>query len=214
MNLIILASVIALAVAISVFGKRSSNEAQKQMEEFWDKERRANFVRKKPLDNLNYISIPDNFYNITFDKSDSRVCDAVDNLLALKDAKIVNFSGISNTDLKLEYGTANLPILSEYDYNYTMLSRSLQVLAESLYKAGNYNDCRSILEFAISTGSDMAGNYKLLANIYKDNNLNSELSNLRDKAEAINGLMKTAILEHIDELISSCTNQQESNPDI
>ena len=46
-------------------------------------------------------------------------------LNSLKDEQIVNFTGISNTDLKLSFGAANLPTLSRFDQNYTLLARAL-----------------------------------------------------------------------------------------
>ena len=39
--------------------------------------------------------------------------------------KLLNLSGISNTDLKLQYGHANLDLLAEYDQNFSNLLRCL-----------------------------------------------------------------------------------------
>lgn len=200
MNLIILASVLIFAFVLSIGIKRSNKEIEQAKEDFWEKERKANFVRKKSLDNLNYISIPEDFLNYPYDLTNSRVNDAVEMIKHLSDCKIVNFSGITNTDLKLEYGTANIGTLSEYDYNYTGLARSLQTLAESLQESGNKNEAIKILEFLISTGTDMSSTYKLLGNIYKEQNQLDKIDSLIESANNMQGLMKTAILEYLNEL--------------
>lgn len=201
MNLLILASVLIFAFVLSIGIKKNDKDTKKSNEEFWEKEQKANFVRKKSLDNLNYITIPDEFMNYSYNTDDSRVNDAVDSLKHLKECKIVNFSGVTNTDLKLEYGTANITILSEYDYNYTHLSRSLQTLAESLYDNSQIEEAVNILEFLISTNTDMSNTYKLLGKIYKTNNQNDKLNDLAIKAGNLNGLMKTSIIEYLDSLI-------------
>ena len=115
--------------------------------------------------------------------------------------KIVNFSGISNTDLKLNYGTANITVLSEYDRNYTTLVRSFQVLAASLYENGNKENAKKILEFSINTGSDVSSSFKLLGTIYKSENNLSAINELIDKATKLNSPMKTAILESLNDYL-------------
>ena len=45
-------------------------------------------------------------------------------ILTLKDLPIVNFTGISNTELKLRYGAPNIDLLTQYDQNYTLLVRT------------------------------------------------------------------------------------------
>lgn len=200
MNILILASALIFAFVISVGIKRYDKESQKAEEDFWEKERKANFVRKKSLDNLNYITIPEEFYNYTYDTDNSRVKDAFDSINHLKNCRIVNFSGITNTDLKLEYGTANINILSEYDYNYTVLARSLQTLADSLIESGNLTDSKSILLFLIETKTDMKSTYSSLGDIYVKENNTEGLNELIDKAGSLDGLMKSATLEYLNNL--------------
>lgn len=200
MNLFILASALIFAFVISVGIKRYDKESQKAKEDFWEKERKSNFVRKKNLDNLNYITVPEEFYTYNYNITNTKVKDAYDSINHLKSCKIVNFSGITNTDLKLEYGTANINILSEYDYNYTTLARSLQILADSLIEKEDIDKAKKILLFLINSGTDMKKTYTALGDIYyKEYNIN-ELNSLINQAENFNGLMKSAILEYLNEL--------------
>lgn len=201
MNILILASFLILSLVISIGIKSSNKKIATSTEEYLEKERKANFVRKKPLDNLNYIIIPDTFYTYDYSSLDdpaSRVQDAVYTLNQLKDAKIVNFNGISNTDLKLEYGTANITVLTEYDQNYILLARTLQTLAENLYNAGFVNETVSILEFAVSTGTDVSGSYKLLADIYVERHDSDAFASLTTSAESLTSVMRGTIIRYLD----------------
>ena len=49
-------------------------------------------------------------------------------LTSLSTQPVVNLTGFTNTDLKLEYGTANITCLTEYDQNYTLLENMEQLL--------------------------------------------------------------------------------------
>ena len=56
MTLVILASSIALVTVISITISRQKRKQKQQESSFWERERRANSVRKKPLDNLKAVA--------------------------------------------------------------------------------------------------------------------------------------------------------------
>ena len=58
MNMAFLASLIAFMLILSVIIKRQNKLTRKQEESFWAREARANSVRRKSLDGLDYIQIP------------------------------------------------------------------------------------------------------------------------------------------------------------
>lgn len=58
-------------------------------------------------------------------------------LQSLAGQKILNLGGKTNTDLKLEYGVANLETLCACDENYTTLCRTIYEYAECLKKLGH-----------------------------------------------------------------------------
>ena len=58
MNFPFLASTIILCLLLNSLFRKNSRKAAKQEENFWDRERRANLVRRQPLDQLNYITVP------------------------------------------------------------------------------------------------------------------------------------------------------------
>lgn len=167
--------------------------------EFWRKEHRAGKTPKKSLDGLNYITIPYDSLPMHILPDDERISEYRDTLKSLSDSKIVNFTGITNTDLKLKYGALNIDVLSRYDQNYTILARTLDRFAACLHEKGYLKEAREILEFAISTKTDISSSYKLLCQIYKEENTPEKIKALYPVAESLNSIMKNTILSILHE---------------
>ena len=129
MNFGFLASFITFSLLVSYTVRKQGKKRRKNDSDFWAREERANSVRRKPLDGLNYIKIPLERFPTHILNEDSTVMECIGIVESLTDKKIVNLTGWTNTDLKLEYGTANITQLSEYDQNYTLLVRTLQKLS-------------------------------------------------------------------------------------
>lgn len=168
-------------------------------QEFWRKEHRAGKVSKKSLDGLDYITIPYERLPMQVLKDDEQVAEYIETINSLSDSPIVNFTGITNTDLKLQYGTLNIDKLSRYDQNYTILARTLDRWAAYLYKKGYTADARNILEFAVSTKTDVSGSYKLLCQIYNEENTPEKIKALYPIAESVNSIMKNTIVRILQE---------------
>lgn len=173
---------------------QNSKHEKSAEEEYWKKEEQANFVRKKSLDGLDYISIPDEILHLQTPNQTAEISDCLEKLLLLSEQKIVNLTGISNTDLKLAYGTANITILSEYDLNYTELATTLQKLAEALLEVNEKKLAIFVLEFAIDTGSDISKTFFLLADLYQESGDFENIDLLIQRAEETHTLMKETIL--------------------
>ena len=167
---------------------------------FWEKERLANSTRRKPLDDLAYITIPFEKLPTDLYAEENPVKEYLQILHSISESPIVNLTGISNTDLKLQYGAPNIDLLTKYDQNYTMLARTLQQWASFLYEKGNVPQAKEVLEFAISTGTDISGTYKLLCQIYKEENTPDKIKSLYPAAESLNSLMKPSILRILQEV--------------
>lgn len=195
----VLASVLLFIVILSYNIKKYDKVQDKELQEFWEKENKANFVRRKSLDNLPYIIIPENLLDENI-PDDPKCHEALDMLLNLKNCRILNLTGISNTDLKLTYGTANISALTEYDQNYTFLARALTTLGETYYKEGNINKAKEYLEFAISTKTDISSTYKILGSIYKDDNNTAGIEKLKEVAGELHSAMAPAIIRYLSEL--------------
>ncbi len=121
-------------------------------------------------------------------------------LCKLADSRILNLTGISNTELRLTYGTANLDPLMSYDHNFTQLIRSLQKWGSLLTSAGHPEDAVTVLSYAVSIGSDIAGTYAVLARLYKSRGELAKIEELKVSAEELTTLMKPSILRDLEQL--------------
>ena len=124
-------------------------------------------------------------------------------LCKLADCRIINLTGISNTELRLTYGTANLDLLTAYDHNFTVLIRTLQKWGTLLASTGKKEDAVTVLSYAVSIGSDIAGTYATLGRLYKEQGELFKIEELKTSAEALTTLMKPSILRDLEQLISS-----------
>lgn len=190
--------IIFLSVA-AYYRKRATAQQKKVTEDFWNREDQANQIRRKDISNLPYITIPLEKFPIGI-SDDEELTDYENDLKTLASRKILNLSHQSNTDLKLAYGPANLPALSEYDQNYTTLLRNLVAYADCLIKNGFKAEAVPVLEFGISIDSDIRANYTLLAELYKEQGNASKIQELIDKAASLDSMMRSAILEQLHTL--------------
>lgn len=190
---------ILFVIWLTVKLKMSDRKAKQIKETFLENEVNANLTRKKSLDDLDYITIPINKLPFCSNASDE-ILSVQETVKSLSEKKIVNLTGISNTDLKQEYGAANLELLTEYDRNFTDLSRALYTWGETLYNDGMINDARTVLEFAVECRSDISKIYILLANIYSESNEKSKINELIEAAGNLNSLMKNPIIRSLEKI--------------
>lgn len=218
MKTLFLSSLISFCLLIFLLNKRHSKMEKSMKDAFWKREEEANHTRRKSLDNLPYITIPLEELplacHITGDAAAVRntgdaatvrnTDDAAANetisgeckeiLRSLSTRKIVNLTGYTNTDLKLSYGTANITCLTEYDQNYTLLVSTLQKWAEALYRGGAKKECRQVLEYAVSVGTDVSHTYFLLADLYDEEGESDLKCSLIEKASGLSSLSSKVIV--------------------
>ena len=173
----------------------------KAYEDFWKKEREANLVRKKSLDNLSYIKVPLEYIPKSLLSEDPVVSDCISILEHLSERKIVNLTGHTNTDLKLEYGAPNLNILMEYDENYTLYARTMNRLAHAYYDAGYESNARILLERCIESNTDIKATYLLLAQIYKKHQETEKIDKLMETAKNLPSVSQKPIIHALEEYV-------------
>lgn len=180
---------------------RASKSEEAISNRFWQLEQEANLTRRQDISHLNYIEIP--LESLPFKKTnDSRLTELQDTVRQLAGQKILNLSGMTNTDLKHTYGPANLEILTQCDTNFMELLRTLSLWGQYLYDLGQQKDAQTVLEYGISCNTDVKNNYILLAKIYYQNHEINKISDLITQAKNLNTLLKSSIvssLEHIME---------------
>ena len=205
MNFIIFASILILSLVIALTLSKGKKQAAATQQDYWAREREANNTRRKSLDDLNYIKIPLEDFPMDLLNDVAKVDDYKQIIRALSESPIVNFTGINNTELKLRYGAPNIDLLTTYDQNYTLLVRTLQQWAQALYDAGYIKEACQLLEFSVSTGTDVSSTYRLLCEIYKKQNTPEKIGSLYPIAETLNSAMQKTIVRILQEADqSSC----------
>lgn len=179
--------------------RRSTSIHEQKLEEFWAREQEANKTRKKNIDNLDYITIPFEKLPLIDDPSE-KIASYQKQILLLKDERILNLEGISNTDLMLTYGAANLTALSQYDENYTLMVTTFSKWAEALLEEQRPNEAQVLLETAVEMGCVTTGIFTTLAQIYADKGLDRK-SYLTERLKTSSSPLKQSIQNKINKIL-------------
>lgn len=205
----IFASFIVFCIWLAYEIRKSRKAHEQASESFWEREAAANNTRRKSLDGLAYIRIPFESFPMDLLTDDPRICEIHETLRTLSDSgPIVNLTGISNTDLKLQYGAPNINLLTLYDQKYTTLARTLQDFASVLYERGYHREACQILEFAVSTHTDVSSSYKLLISLYAELGQEDKIAALLPVAESLNSSLKPSIVRMIQD---ACSRNSKEN---
>lgn len=200
---IVLIFVLWLRYEIAKNGRKSSS----QSETFWDTETKSNFVRKKDISNLDYISVSLDVLPFA-PNPDEEINHIQEEIKKLSSKKILNLSGKTNTEIKLTYGTANLNVLAEYDQNYMQLIRNLNKWGSLLYQRGERKDAEKVLQYALECGTDISESFTLLANIYVSEKHPEKITELIEIVSKGNSLTKSATLNSLNTIYETAAHVQ------
>lgn len=189
---------IIIVSVLAIFRKRQTRNQESVEQKFWERENQANHTRRQDISGLSYLTIPLDKFPIGICK-DEDLQECENTLTVLSAKKILNLGSLSNTDLKLKYGLANLDTLTDYEQNFTTLCQTLVAYANRLIQLNYKKEAKSVLEFGLSCGSDLSRNYLLLADLYVESGDFDSLAALTKKASEIDSPMKASILTHLKE---------------
>ncbi|MCR5799628.1 MAG: hypothetical protein K6G69_06080 [Lachnospiraceae bacterium] len=194
-----LASFLVLCAVFYHNNRKADRNREKSKKAYLDRESRANATRKQPVDKLDYISVPLDDLPCDVCPDDPVIAECLADLMKLAEEKIVNFTGLTNTDLKLEYGVANLPFLEKCDLSYTHLIRVLNTWASRLYEHGFKDKALIVLEYAVNIHADISNIYYLAADIYIENGTPEKIDPLIETAGNLNSVIKNSIIKTLKE---------------
>ena len=180
---------------------------QEGSDKFWAREAKADKVRKQDISDLDYIYIPIELLPFGADPS-AEAAELEDTVRRLDSTKILNLNQYTNTDLKLQYGAANLSFLSECDDRYTTLIRTLYQWACLLMEHGHIEEAITVAKYSIDTGADLSGIYYMLTDYYSLENDVPALQNLMRQAENLTGITSGQIRDYIQKALD---NQEEDS---
>ena len=194
-------TIVLAGAFIWIFMKVSSKKSDLNTESFLERERLANNTRKQSLDDLNYISLDITRIPVRDNEQNNRILSLLDSIKNLSDKKIVNLTGISNTDLKFQYGVSNLPALTEYDQNFTILSRALFDLGQAYDSEGEQDMAIMCLQYAVDIGTDISGTYTLLAELYIKTGHKDQITSLLISAESIKSITRNSTISKLNDML-------------
>ena len=171
---------------------------EQQQADFWAKEKAASITPAKDISNLSYITIPIEKFPLNF-SNDEKVLEIEKELTELSTHKLLNLTGMSNTDLKLTYGAPNFEVMSQIGEDFDRACVLLNSYAKVLREADKEADAKNVLEFAVGIGTDISESYVMLADCYKKSSQTEKLSFLRERISNSNLLLKNSILNKIDD---------------
>ena len=175
---------------------RKSNSQQLNLEDsFWEREREANLARRKDISNLDYIILPENLLPANPETPTEM------EFASLQGQKMLNLTGLSNTDLKMEYGVQNLEELSAYDETFTKFVRLLPEYAGELISNDKLSDAKNLLEFGVEHKADSKAAFLQLAEIYRRLGQDDQIQHLILVAGEINSLSKLPIISALQEFL-------------
>jgi hypothetical protein len=194
--------VVVLVIWLHYENYKTNKKIKKTLTSFWSKEKTANETRKTDISNLDYIVIP--LEQLPLSETEDVTLRSYHEMIKnLSQLKILNLTGITNTELKLQYGVSNLKLLMEYDQNYMNLVQTLNRWGSYLYEHNDMYAARAVLEFGVSCRTDISNNYIVLANIYKELNDSYSFSQLIEKADQVSPYLKSSTISKLYEIKNS-----------
>lgn len=185
--------------------KRNKSMSKENTDMFWQREKDANLTRRTDISSLNYITLPLERLPMS-DQEDYELNSYRDAIAKLSEHKILNLSGISNTDLKFKYGAANFNKLSDCDNNFNLMTNTLQKWGERFYSKGFLPEAVTVLEYAVECRTEISKTYLLLSKIYKEQNTPEKIGSL------LNILSDTKInMFHREAIVNELKNSQSGN---
>lgn len=183
---------------------KQQDSMETQNKDFWQREHEADFSRNKDISTLDYISVNKELLPFNEQTNDIELIQIQQDITNVISKKMINLSGMTNTDIKLAYGRGNFEILSVYDQNYLKFVSLLNKWGTYLLELGFTNEAKQVFEYAVNTlNCDISGCYTGLAKIYlKDNDIN-KVQELIDKIQSSDAYLKDSISEKLIRMLQN-----------
>lgn len=204
MKIPILTIIFIVIIAVLTYQLKKTTRAQNDVEErFREREREANATRKQDISNLDYITIPSGLFPLNIGTQTE------EKLSKLTDQKMLNLTGLTNTELKLKYGAANLDVLTACDDNFSSMVRLIPDYAGELIASENPDAARNILEFAVNCKADSRAIFDMLSTIYINSGESGRISELISIAGELKSLSKNVIIADLNDKLNQANTVAE-----
>ena len=145
--------------------KRNNSTISEADAAFWERERHANFSRKRDISHLELLTV--DLDALPFSQNpDEEEAELSQKVRECASAKMLNLTGYTNTDLKEQYGAGNLDELTDWDQNFMYFIRALSQWGSYLHRMKDYPRAKAVMEYSVEIGSDISTVYMTLGEIY------------------------------------------------
>ncbi len=179
--------------------RKSNSTISEENKSFWERENQANFARTRDISTLDYLSVADGElpFSTSATSLDEREAELEQRVRETSQRKMINLAAYSNTDLKEQYGVANLEELSNCDQNFLFFIRALANWGTYLYEKKEYARSRQIMEYSHTIGSDISSVYTVLGNIYAMEGDIAKVDELIAEVEQSDFSLKASIIKKL-----------------
>lgn len=201
---------IIFVIALFVFQhhlRKNMKVEDKAKDEFWRKEQASLVVRKKEISPEDYL-VPDisklsfNIPEAVEPGDELQLKQLIKRIKELSTHDMMNFSDLTNTDIRIKFGTANQSIITENEYTYNNFLKALASYAHLMNDYSQKDESIMALEECVSLGSDYSDHFVLLGQLYLDNQMTSELNKLKETVSKLETSNKKGILDKLESLTS------------
>ncbi len=188
---------IILLIAYHIRRTTLTRRREKREEEFWAREKEAENAPAKDLASLEYIRIPLERFSFGV-VDDDELMMLEEELKALSQKPLLNLDGMTNTDVRLDYGAANFDAVTQMGEDFDRLIVVLCDYAKGLIEAEREDLAVRVLEYGVEIGTDISANYTLLGECYRQMGQEEQLAKLKEKVEALQLPLKESIIRQLD----------------
>jgi hypothetical protein len=187
---------------------KSDNSEISSRDNFWKKESKSHYIRKKELTEDDYVRTHhENLPLIESSKYSSlgkeRLYTYQENCRLLTLNPMMNLSTMLNSDVRLKYGTGQLDTVESYENNYNQYIKNLLSWAKGLHELNLHLEAISVLKEAIAVGADVSHIYLLLGQVYADTGKIEDMKQLIDYVSQSNFMLKNKIIEGLTTLLTT-----------
>jgi hypothetical protein len=181
--------------------KRLTREEHKAKVAFWQKERESLSVRKQSFSLDDYIH-PDitrlQFPILELEGYDQLLFDSLTKKIdALSRKDMMNFSQLTNTEIRLRFGTANQTVIENNEHNYTSFIKALAEYGKLMEQHGEFNEAKNAFEICIALHSEYSQHYLSLAGLYAMEKNEEAFQQLCEKASLIDATIQSKIQDKL-----------------
>lgn len=189
--------------------RKTAKEIDTEKDSFLKRENEANLTRKKDISTLAYIKLPMEGLPLT-KGSDNALNQFIETYLLYLDKKIINLSHYSNTELKEQYGLANLSILSQYDENFFSLTKLLNDWGNYLLEINLLNEASQVLNLAVSIKTEITESYVNLATVYSKQQSPQRIADVKFAYSSLSDQPSEKVIALLNQLVFQSLVESDS----